>query len=140
MTELAISSVGPPHPLHADRVIALMTRHLVDRARHIRDALKDIAFNANDGSPPAQHKLAQRLIKAGTVLGHQTVCTGLSPGKRGRYTIRMLFWSGWDKARDREIGVDDPLPFAYGIPRSSAAAARVWTGSAPHSATSRPMF
>ena len=69
MTELAISSVGPPHPLHADRVIALMTRHLVDRARHIRDALKDIAFNANDGSPRAQQRLAQRLGRAGTVLG-----------------------------------------------------------------------
>jgi hypothetical protein len=34
----------------------------------------------------------------------------LTPGKRGRYTIRLVFWSGWDKAFDREIGADDPLP------------------------------
>jgi hypothetical protein len=105
-----IRSLGLPHQLHADRVIALMMKYLVTQSAHIRDTLQEIAYNASDGSPKAQRRLEQKLRRAGLVLGHPTVATGLKPGKRGRYVIRLVFWSGYDNSRDCEIAVDDPMP------------------------------
>jgi hypothetical protein len=34
----------------------------------------------------------------------------LTPGKRGKYTIQIWQWVGWDAGRDREIGIDSPIP------------------------------
>jgi hypothetical protein len=88
-----------------------MMRRLVEQSAHIRDALKDVTFRSpRDGSPRAQRWIEERLRQAGMVLGHPTVSTGLKPGKRGVYEICVLFWSGYDKHRDREIGIGDALP------------------------------
>jgi hypothetical protein len=34
----------------------------------------------------------------------------LTPGKRGRYSIYLIEWDGWDPARDAPIEPEDRVP------------------------------
>ena len=110
MTDLQITSVGPPPELHADRVVGLMMGHLIEQAMHVRDALQHTIAHATDGGERAQRKLQEKLKAAGTVLGRRIVACNLTPGKKGRYSARLMFWSGWDRDRDREIAAGDKMP------------------------------
>jgi hypothetical protein len=110
VTELQITSIGPPHELHADGVVAQMMRHLIEQATHVRDELQQIIAHSNDGGERAQRKLRDKLQQAGTVCGRRIVACNLTPGKRGRYQMRMMFWSGWNRDKDREIGPDHKIP------------------------------
>jgi hypothetical protein len=110
MTELAISSVGAPHPYHADRVTGLMMSHLARQSSHLADTMRELARKAYDGSPRALRRLEQRLQTIGTVCNRRIVSTVLHPGKRGQYRLSMLWSSGWDPSREHEIEPDDPVP------------------------------
>jgi hypothetical protein len=57
--------------------------------------------------------MCQRIEAAGTTLGRRrraNVKTLLKPGKRGKYKILVMFWAGWDRDREEEIKVGDPIP------------------------------
>lgn len=100
-----ISSIGPPPEKHADRVVAAMMRHLVERSAHLRSTLADVLKEGyRAGSARAQTKLAQRIKRAGAVDVH------LIPGKRGQYRLMFDDISGWDPHQDGPIGPSDPIP------------------------------
>jgi hypothetical protein len=99
-----ITSIGAPPERHADRVTALMLRDLAAKRARIRMAVVDAIHNSKDGNPRAQAKMAERMRKAGAD------CVMLKPGKRGKYTIQIYQWIGWDPIHDRVIDVDDPIP------------------------------
>ena len=103
-TTITIESVGPPPERHADRVVAEMLRDLARRRAQIEQAIAAAIGNSKDGNPRAQAKMAERMRRAGAE--HVT----LIPGKRGKYTIQIYQWIGWDPIRDQEIGVDDTIP------------------------------
>ena len=44
------------------------------------------------------------------MLDRRIVACNLTPGKKGRYSARLMFWSGWDRDRDREIAAGDKMP------------------------------
>jgi hypothetical protein len=110
VSELAITSVGPPPALHADRVVGQMAGHLIEQAAHIRGELQQIIAHSNDGGPRAQRKLREKLLQAGTVMGRRIVACNLVTAKKGRYSARLCFWSGWDRDRDCEIEPGDRIP------------------------------
>jgi hypothetical protein len=104
MPAIEIQSVGPPHEIHADRVVALMLRDLAKKRAQVEQAISVAIGNSKDGNPRAQAKMAERIRRAG--VEHVT----LVPGKRGKYTIRIDELTGWDPICDREIGIDSPIP------------------------------
>jgi hypothetical protein len=84
-----IRSIGLPHPIHADRVVAEMMHRLAhDRARML-DTLQAIVAASSDGSPKAQRKLQKRIEQVDGVLG-----TCLEPGKRGQYCLLVFGFIG----------------------------------------------
>jgi hypothetical protein len=99
-----IQSLGPPPERHADRVIAEMMRELARARAHRRHLITETVDRSWDGSPKAQARMAARIRKAGAL--H----VFLEPGKRGRYSLAIFDWMGWDPARDAEITQDDPIP------------------------------
>jgi hypothetical protein len=109
-TALEIQSHGLPPERHSDRIVGMMLQHLAVQSSHLAEAMKEKAFKASDGTPRGQRKLEQRLQQIGTVCGRQIVQTALREGKRGHYRLSLLFWSGYDSNREREITVDDTPP------------------------------
>jgi len=106
-----IQAVGAPPERYADRITAEMMRHLVAQSAHIRETVREIVLaTVNDGSPRGQQRMRKRIDAAGTTLGRSNVRTLLKPGKRGKYEIRFVFWAGWDRDREEEIKVGDPIP------------------------------
>lgn len=99
-----IGSIGRPHEIHADRVVAEMLRYLAAQRRDLYTEVNAAWNNSSDGSPKAQRKMEARVRKAGA--SH----TDLTPGKRGCYTLIFYDQVGWDPARDAEIIGDDPIP------------------------------
>jgi hypothetical protein len=104
MTALEIQSFGPPPEKHADRVVAEMLCRLAKDHARLWVAINEIVDNNRDGNPRAQQKIAAKIRAAGAV--HVT----LNPGKRGRYTLLVFSYIGWDPARDSVITPGDPLP------------------------------
>jgi hypothetical protein len=108
---LVIQAVDAPPERYADRITAEMLRHLVAQSAHIRATVREIVLaTADDGGPRGQERMRKRIDAAGTTLGHSNVRTLLKPGKRGKYEIRFIFWTGWDRDREAEIKVGDPIP------------------------------
>jgi hypothetical protein len=110
MTVLEIQSFGAPPPQHADRVIGQMLGRLAEQVAHLPDTIRAVVHNSKDGGPRAQQRMASRLEEAGKVNGCKNIIAMLRPGKRGKYEIRLVFWTGWDPARDCEIGPGDHVP------------------------------
>jgi hypothetical protein len=104
VTAFEIQSIGPPHEIHADRVVAEMLRDLARKRAHLQDAVAAEFRNARDGNPRAQQKMAARMLAAGAAE------VKLEPGKRGRYSLFFYEWAGWDPIRDQAICVGDPIP------------------------------
>ena len=104
MTAIEIQSIGPAPERHANRVVAEMLRDLARKRAQIEVAVSAAVDNSKDGNPRAQAKMAERMRRAGAE--H----VSLTPGKRGKYTIQIWQWVGWDAGRDREIGIDSPIP------------------------------
>jgi hypothetical protein len=99
-----IQSQGLPPERHADRLVAEMMRHLaVTRAERFRQ-IAEAALNSADGSPKAQRKMRDRMLKAGASR------VFLTPGKRGQYSLYFFDWTGWDQTRNEEIRLNDPIP------------------------------
>jgi hypothetical protein len=86
-----IGSVGPPHALHADRIIGLMLQEMVQRHAKLWTAIDAIMRDPHlrDGNPRAQAKLEAKIKSLGALE------TGLIPGKRGRYELRIHSFAGW---------------------------------------------
>jgi hypothetical protein len=109
-----IQTVGAPPERHADRVTAEMMRYLAAQSAHIRETVREIVrATLDDGGPRGQQRMCQRIEAAGTTLGRRrraNVRTILKPGKRGKYKILVMFWAGWDRDREQEIKVGDPIP------------------------------
>jgi hypothetical protein len=106
-----LRSIGPPPERYADRVVASMLRSIAyDRAQRwqaVSDIFTDHS-NRYDGNPLAQARMAEKMRKAGAVLVKLT-----NPGKRGKYTMDIYDWSGWNAEvppHGAEIGVKDPIP------------------------------
>jgi hypothetical protein len=86
-------------------------RYLVAQAAHIRAAVREIVeTTVDDGGPRGQERLRKRIDAAGVVAGRANVKALLKPGKRGRYEIFFMLWAGWDRDREKEIKIGDPLP------------------------------
>ena len=99
-----IRSVGLPPERHADRVVAEMMREVAKTHFMLWETIKEVIAASRGGSPKAQRKLAERILRAGAI--H----TKLWPGKRGKYEILIYDFTGFDPSRDAEIGPDDPIP------------------------------
>ena len=112
MSALEIQSAGPPPERHADRIVGQMLGHLAKQVAHLPDTVRAVVHNSKDGGPRAQRRMVSRLEEAGKVNGRKVIVAGagLRPGKRGKYELRLVFWTGWDPTRDREIGPGDPVP------------------------------
>jgi hypothetical protein len=100
----SILSVGLPPERHADRVIAEMLRELARKKASLMDRLVEVMIGSKDGNPKAQIKMASRLREAGAS------CVRLEPGKRGRYSLYIHTYVGWDPTKDAEIGPEDTIP------------------------------
>jgi hypothetical protein len=101
---MTFECVGPPPERHANRVVAGMLRDLARKRARLEIAIGDAIASSKDGNPKAQLKMAARMRQAGA----EDVL--LEPGKRGRYTILIFHWTGWDPIRDRAIHIDSPIP------------------------------
>jgi hypothetical protein len=101
---LSIQTPGPPPERHADRLVAEMLRHLAIKRALLSNKIVDALVTSSDGSPRAQRKMHDRVLRAGASRAL------LEPGKRGRYTLFYFDWTGWNAARGKEIEVDDPIP------------------------------
>jgi hypothetical protein len=101
-----ITSVGLPHSIHADRIIGLMLQQMVQRHAKLWTTIRAVAEDrrARDGNPRAQAKLEAKIKSLGALM------TGLIPGKRGRYELRIHSFAGWDPQRDAVIKPGDPIP------------------------------
>ena len=102
----SIASEGSPPERHADRVVDEMIRWLIAESARFRPAI-DEALKMSPGNPKAQARLRERIRHLG-----EGVVTGvwLNPGKRGRYTLTLAYWTGWHPEQDRPIEPDDLLP------------------------------
>jgi hypothetical protein len=118
MTALAlpkIQSIGPPPVRHSDRIVAEMMQVLAQHSAHLESTLKAILGSFADGNPAAQKRMEARFRAAGNIFGQRVVATYLQPGKRGRYTFSLSFFSGWDFQRDEEIKPGDDIPVRHWI-------------------------
>jgi hypothetical protein len=106
---IQIHSIGPPPAMPADRVVAAMLRAMAQRKACLWDAVLEAIKQSSDGGPRAQNRMASRIRQAGA----EHVI--LKAGKRGKYQLFIYTCSGWDARRDREIGVDNPIPRRPGI-------------------------
>jgi hypothetical protein len=106
MSDLQIQSVGAPHALHADRIVANMLRQLAEENAVLWALVHGITRDpfARDGNPRAQAKLEAKVRAAGADY------TILETGKRGRYRLSVYAFTGWDPIRDQRITVDDEPP------------------------------
>jgi hypothetical protein len=106
MNELAISSIGAPHELHADRIVANMLKHFAQQNAKMWDVIHSITKGpfVRDGNPRAQKKLAERVKTAGAEW------VQLTPGKRGRYRLSIYAMVGWNPNTDSIIEVGDTIP------------------------------
>src|SRR5262245_18859588 len=101
-----IISRGRPPERHADRVVSGMMRALARKHAMLWDEISAVVCTCRGGagSPRAQRKLAERIERAGAY--H----TKLYEGKRGRFTIVIYDFTGFDPSRDEEIRFGDPIP------------------------------
>jgi hypothetical protein len=99
--ELAISSIGVPHELHA-----IMMRHLSHQHAVLWEQIDGITKGGyvRDANPKTQGKLCDRIKAAGASFVH------LEPGKRGNYKMIVSDLIGWNPHTDRIIAVGDPIP------------------------------
>jgi hypothetical protein len=103
-----INSIGPPHEIHADRIIGLMLQRMVKQHSELWAAIRAITTDpcGRDGNPRAQAKLEAKIKKLGALF------TDLKPGKRGRYELQIYSLAGWYPARDtliERVGIEDTL-------------------------------
>jgi hypothetical protein len=101
-----IQSIGPPHPIHTDRIIAAILRSMAEQHARVWETIYDITHDPHirDGNPKAQARLEAKVRAAGAD------CTVLIPGKRGRYTLYINSLCGWDPTIGKLIEPDTPLP------------------------------
>ena len=113
MKSPTIECVEPPPERHADRVTADMIRFLIAQragknARVEAELLR--SFGKRDGNPKAQEKFVERVRSAG---GKTLLSVLLCPGKRGRYSLVIYDWVGFDPERNLSIEeVRRPAPKA----------------------------
>jgi hypothetical protein len=101
-----IQSLGLPPVRHADRVISEMMRILARKHATLWDEISAVicTCKGGTGSPRAQIRLGERIKNAGAY--H----TKVYPGKRGRFSIVIYDFTGFDPSRDEEIRFGDPIP------------------------------
>jgi hypothetical protein len=99
-----VHSIGPPPDRYANRIVGTMLRELAKQRARNTDAIMELFYTSNDGSPAAQQRLAKRIEAAGAM--H----IGLTPGKRGKYQIVFYDMTGWDVGREKEVLSFDPAP------------------------------
>jgi hypothetical protein len=99
MTDLAISSIGAPHSIHADRITANMMRFFAKRHIATWEMITSVTKDprARDGGPRAQRKLQLKVEAAGAAW------TCLDAGKRGKYRLVVSSWVGWNPSTDSRI-------------------------------------
>jgi hypothetical protein len=98
--KLAISSIGAPHAIHADRVVGNMMRHLSLRHAVLWELVDRITKGGyvRDGNPRAQGKLRDRIKATGASFVH------LEAGKRGKYKLIVSDLVGSGQFSERPIG------------------------------------
>jgi hypothetical protein len=67
--------------------------HALTKGPHVRD-----------GNPRAQARLEAKVKRLGALK------INLTPGKRGRYKLKIYSFAGWDPQRDAGIRLGDPIP------------------------------
>jgi hypothetical protein len=83
-----------------------MLQQMVQRHAKLCATIRAVAEDrrARDGNPRAQAKLEAKIKSLGALE------TGLIPGKRGRYELRIHSFAGWDPQRNAVIKPGDPIP------------------------------
>jgi hypothetical protein len=93
MNALSIKSVGAPPEMYADRIVAEMLRLIVRRKPALFMEIKALLKASPDGHPKAQEKLRHKLEMLG---GNFFLACTLSPGKRGKYSIKIAHVDSFD--------------------------------------------
>jgi hypothetical protein len=102
----AITSLGLPPEMQADRVVAEMLKVIVAARVKILPTIQAmLAEKLNDGAPHGQQKVFDRLLKAG---GAFFIGGGIETGKRGKYQMRFLTLVGWDAEHRRTLETLEP--------------------------------
>jgi hypothetical protein len=132
MSVQEIQSIGPPPERHADRVVAEMIRQFAQKHARVWCEIARAIDSSSDGSPKAQRKMAERILRAGAN------SVELTPGKRGRYLLMIHDLTGWNPQRDDNILLGDPIPerpwIAYNITKIESVGGgseRLAVGSCP---------
>jgi hypothetical protein len=110
MKSPTIECLESPPERHADRVTADMIRFLIAQragtnARVEAELVR--SFGKRDGNPKAQEKFVERVRSAG---GKTLLSVLLCPGKRGRYSMVIYDWVGFDPERNLTIQESDVPP------------------------------
>jgi hypothetical protein len=110
MKSPTIECLGPPPERHADRVTGDMIRFLITERVGTQTRIEAElvrSFGKRDGNPKAQAKLVERVKSAG---GKTLLSVLLCPGKRGRYSLAIYDWVGFDPERNVTIQGSDVPP------------------------------
>jgi hypothetical protein len=91
-----IQSAGLPPEIHANRVVGEMLRWVAATRQDRHTRIKEFLDRAPDGNPRAQGKILARIKQ---IVGPFIISARLTPGKRGRYEIRLVTIDAWDPAR-----------------------------------------
>jgi hypothetical protein len=100
----SVRSVGPCPERAADRLVGAMMRAISEHRAGIVPLINDVFISGKDGSPVAQRKLAERIMRAGALGFH------LKPGKRGKFDLQIHDLVGYDSVRQAEIKIGDRIP------------------------------
>jgi len=101
----AIEASGLPPERHADRMVALMLRYLINE--HAGAFRRVVAAIRPAGSPKAQAHLLAAIRKA---CGQTLIESKLRSGTRGRFRIDLVDWCAWDEIHNHEIEPGDVIP------------------------------
>jgi hypothetical protein len=91
-----IQSAGLPPELHANRVVGEMLRWIsrTRKERHVR--IREMLHSTPDGNARAQQKVVAKIREMTKPF---LIGATLTPGKRGRFQLRLVSVDGWDPTR-----------------------------------------
>jgi hypothetical protein len=103
-----ITSLGLPPEKHADRIVAEMLRIIAAKRAECWPKLHAVLDGrVADGNPAAQQRLLNKMKAA---VHNFLLGSHLTPGKRGRYTIRLICLDGWNAESSDLIREIDAIP------------------------------
>jgi hypothetical protein len=102
-----IQSIGAPPDIHAERIVRAQMRWLQAQRQPAFDRMLDLVDVDRMGTIIGQHKVCDRILKAG---GDALLSLRLKPGSRGRFELQLFDWSVWDPATKTLVENGRPMP------------------------------